>query len=96
MGFDFIVIAPLLPSCCGFFFVFGCGLSFFGGLQHPPVDGRAAAGSDFGALGDGNECTSFYSTILNQNTVLFFVFFSYKMFTIFYFLLGKMALFELW
>ena len=28
MGFDFIVIAPLLPSHCGFFFVFGCGVSF--------------------------------------------------------------------
>ena len=28
MGFDFIVIAPLLPSCFGFSFVFGCGVSF--------------------------------------------------------------------
>ena len=28
MGFDFIVIAPLLPSQCGFSFVFGCGVSF--------------------------------------------------------------------
>ena len=28
MGFDFIVIAPLLPSRCGFSFVFGRGLSF--------------------------------------------------------------------
>ena len=28
MGFDFIVIAPLLPSRCGFSFVFGCGVSF--------------------------------------------------------------------
>ena len=27
MGFDFIVIAPLLPSHCGFSFVFGCGVS---------------------------------------------------------------------
>ena len=27
MGFDFIVIAPLLPSHCGFF-VSGCGVSF--------------------------------------------------------------------
>ena len=27
MGFDFIVIAPLLPSHCGFF-VFVCGVSF--------------------------------------------------------------------
>ena len=25
----FIVIAPLLPSHCGFSFVFGCGVSFF-------------------------------------------------------------------
>ena len=28
MGFDFIVIAPILPSHCGFSFVFGCGISF--------------------------------------------------------------------
>ena len=28
MGFDFTVIVPLLPSHCGFFFVFGCGVSF--------------------------------------------------------------------
>ena len=28
MGFDFIVIVPLLRSHCGFSFVFGCGISF--------------------------------------------------------------------
>ena len=28
MGFDFIVIAPLLLSHCGSSFVFGCGVSF--------------------------------------------------------------------
>ena len=28
MGFDFTVIAPLLPFRCGFSFVFGCGVSF--------------------------------------------------------------------
>ena len=28
MGFDFTVIVPLLPSHCGFSFVFGCGVSF--------------------------------------------------------------------
>ena len=28
MGFDFIVIVALLLSHCGFFFVFGCGVSF--------------------------------------------------------------------
>ena len=33
MGFDFIVIVPLLLSCCGFFFVFEHGASFFGGFQ---------------------------------------------------------------
>ena len=27
MGFDFIVIVPLLPSHCVFSFVFGCGVS---------------------------------------------------------------------
>ena len=31
MGFDFIMTAPLLPSCCNFFLVFGCWKSFFGG-----------------------------------------------------------------
>ena len=28
MGFDFTLIAPLLPSHCGFSLVFGCGVSF--------------------------------------------------------------------
>ena len=28
MGFDFTVIVLLLPSHCGFSFVFGCGVSF--------------------------------------------------------------------
>ena len=28
MGFYFIVIVPLLPSHCGFSFVFGCEVSF--------------------------------------------------------------------
>ena len=31
MGFDFIMIVPLLPSCCSFFFAFGCGVSFLVG-----------------------------------------------------------------
>ena len=29
VGFDFTVIVSLLPACCGFFFVFGYGVSFF-------------------------------------------------------------------
>ena len=28
MGFNFTVIAPLIPTHFGFFFVFGCGVSF--------------------------------------------------------------------
>ena len=31
IGFDFIVIVSLLPSRCGFFFVFGCGYLFLVG-----------------------------------------------------------------
>ena len=31
MGVDFIVFVLLLSSCCGFLFVFGCGVSFFWG-----------------------------------------------------------------
>jgi len=57
MGFDFMLIVPL--------FVFGCGVSFFGGFQHPPVDGGSTVSCDFGSLA-GDECTSFYSTILNR------------------------------
>ena len=34
-----IVILPLLLSHCGFFLVFGRGVSFFGGFWGPPVGG---------------------------------------------------------
>ena len=36
-------ISPLLPCCWGFYFAIGCGLSFFGGIQHSPVHGCSAA-----------------------------------------------------
>ena len=36
MWFDFSKIVPLLPSHYGFFFVFGCGVSFCCGSQPPP------------------------------------------------------------
>ena len=55
MGFDFIVIVPLLPSCCSFFFVFGRRVSFLHRFQHPPVDGCLTANCDFGALAGGDE-----------------------------------------
>ena len=63
MGFDFIMIAPLLSSRCDFFFVFGGVVPFFGGFQCPPVSGYSTASCNFGAL-TGDEHKSFYSTIL--------------------------------
>ena len=43
-------ILPLLPSCWGFSFALGCGVSFFGGVQHSPVDGCSAVSCNFGVL----------------------------------------------
>jgi len=59
MGFYFIMIVPLLPSHCSFFFVFGHAVSFFGGFQCPPINGCSAASCNFGALPGGDEHTSF-------------------------------------
>ena len=59
------VNSPLLPSCWGFSFAFGCRLSFFGGIQHFPVDGCSAASCNFGVLAGEDEHMSFYSTILD-------------------------------
>ena len=59
MEFDFNMIAPLLPSCCGFFFVLGHGMSLFGGFPHPLVDGCSTASCDFGVLtGEMSTCPS--------------------------------------
>ena len=66
MGFDFIMSVPLLPSCCVFFFLFGCAVSSFGRFQHPPVDSCSTASCDFGALAGGHELMFVYSAILNQ------------------------------
>ena len=73
MGLDFNMIASLLPSHCGFFFVFGHGASFFDGLQCPPIHGCSTVGCDFGALTGGDECMSFYAIILNQISQLVFI-----------------------
>ena len=67
MGFHCTVIVPLLLFHCGFSFVFGCGVSFFGGFQCFPVDGCSKASCNFGALAGGDERMSFDSTILNQS-----------------------------
>ena len=57
-------ISPLLPSCWGFYFAIGCGVSLSGGIQHSPVHGCSAASCNFGVLAGEDECTSSYSTIL--------------------------------
>ena len=56
-------ISPLLPSCWGFSFALGHGVSFFGGIQPSPVDSCSAVSCTFGVL-TGDECTSFYLAIL--------------------------------
>ena len=55
------VISPLLPSCWGFSFALGCGVSFFGGIQHSLVNGCSAVSCNFGVLTGEKECMSFYS-----------------------------------
>ena len=60
-GFYFIVIVPLLLSNCSFFFVFGYGVSFFGGFQYPPAYGCSTTSCNVGVLARGQEHKSFYS-----------------------------------
>ena len=55
--------API-PSCWGFSFALGHGVSFFGGMQHSPVDSCSAASCSFVILTGEDESMSFYSTIL--------------------------------
>ena len=65
MGFEFIMIVPLLQSCCGCYFVFGNGISFL--VVSKSVGGCSPASCYFDSLTGGDEHISLYSTILNQN-----------------------------
>ena len=51
-------ISLLLPSCWGFPFALGHGVSFFGGIQHFPVDGCSAASCILEFLQKMNACPS--------------------------------------
>ena len=66
-------------SCWGFSFALGHRVSFYGGIQHSPVDGCSAASCDFGAL-PADECMTFYSTVLEMvNTeIRLIIFFASK------------------
>ena len=58
------VILLLLPSCWGFSFTLGGGVSFFGQIQQSPVDGCSVASCNFGGLAGEDKHASFYSAIL--------------------------------
>ena len=62
--------APLL-SCWGFSFALGHGVSFFGGIQHSPVDDCSVASCNFGVLTGEDEHMSFYFAILKAKPHLF-------------------------
>ena len=62
MGVILNAISPLLSSCWGFFFAFGHGVYFFGGIQPSVVNGSSALSCNFGVLTGEDECTSFYSS----------------------------------
>ena len=59
-------ISPLLPSCWGSSFSLGHEVSFFGEIQHSPVDGCSGASCKFGVLMGEDESMFFYSTILGK------------------------------
>ena len=61
MGFDYIMSVPLLPSCCDFFFVFGCRISFL--VSSSLFYCYSAVSCDFGVLMGGGEHKVFYSAI---------------------------------
>ena len=49
-GFDSKCNFVPLPSCWGFSFALGRGVSFFGGIQHSSVSGFSTASCKFGVL----------------------------------------------
>ena len=60
-------ISPLLISCWDFSFALGRGESFFGGIQHSPLNGCSAASCNFGVHTGEDEWTFFYSSIKSQS-----------------------------
>ena len=57
------VILPLLQSFWGFSFALGCGVSYFAGIQHSPVDGCSVVSCNLGVLSGEDECMPLYSAI---------------------------------
>ena len=63
-------ILHLLPYCLGFSFALGRGVSFFGGIQHSPLDGCLAVSCNFEVLAGEDERLSFYSAICDNISVV--------------------------
>ena len=73
MGFDSKCNFVPPTSYCGFSFALGGGVSFFGGVQHSPVNGCSAASCNFGILAGEDERMSFNSdTRVGGSTFLLF------------------------
>ena len=47
----------------GLFFALGHEVSFFGGIQHSPVDGFSSVSCSFAVLAGEDVCPPFYSAI---------------------------------
>ena len=59
--------SPLLPSCWGFSFALGRGVSFFGGIQHSPVDGCSATCCNLECSQEMRTCPSTLPSFLLRN-----------------------------
>ena len=68
MAFDLNMTLPLLPSFWGFSFALGCGVYFFGGIQHSPINASSAVSCNFGLLTGEDEHTFFYFTSYSKYT----------------------------
>ena len=65
-------VCPLLLSCWGFSFALGCGVYFFGGIQHSPVNDWSAVSCNFGVLIGEEEHTTFYISIVVISLLFYF------------------------
>ena len=63
MEFDSKCDFTPLTTCWVFSFALGCGISFFGGIQHFPVDDFPVASCNLGVLTGEDECRYFYSAV---------------------------------
>ena len=81
LGLILNVVLPLLPSCWIFSFALWHVVSFFGGIQHSPVDGSSAVSCNFGVLAEDEymSCSAIFKLLLSEHVIsTWFNFFSPK------------------